>query len=53
MDTVALVYYAVVCGLLAMAGPSIRGAAARFAAGVFVGLVAAWALPTVRGALGL
>ncbi|MBP7000604.1 hypothetical protein [Amaricoccus sp.] len=53
MDPVTLVYYAAICGLLGVAGPSLGGAPGRFAAGVAVGLAAAAALPPLRGALGL
>jgi hypothetical protein len=52
LDPVALAYYAAVCGLLSVAGPSLGGAAGRFIAGVVVGLVAAAALPALRGAFG-
>jgi hypothetical protein len=48
MDAVALAYYALICGLLAAAGPRLGRLPARFVAGVVVGLAAAAVLPHVR-----
>lgn len=53
MDPVTMTYYAVVCAALSYGAGSLRSKAMRVALGVAVGLVAAAALPSVRGALGL
>jgi len=53
MDPLALVYYALVCGLLGLAAPRLRRPLTRFAVGVAVGLVAAGALPGLRAMIGL
>lgn len=48
MDTVALVFYAAVCGALSWAGPRLGRAPVRFGIGVLVGVIAAAVLPWVR-----
>lgn len=53
MDPVTLAFYAVVCGLLGLAGPSLGQPATRLGVGALVGILAAGALPFLRGALGL
>jgi hypothetical protein len=53
MDVMTLVYYGTICGLLAVAAPRLTPAAVRLVAGIVVGLVAAGALPSLRGVLGL
>lgn len=52
MDPVTLGYYAMICGLLGLAAPRWRVPGMRFAIGVVVGLVAAGALPGLRGLVG-
>ncbi|WP_425040590.1 hypothetical protein [Primorskyibacter sp. S187A] len=53
MDPIALVFYALVCGLLSLAGPRLGKPAVRLGIGACVGVVAAFALPILRGSLGL
>jgi hypothetical protein len=53
MDPVAMVFYAIVCGGLTAAAPSIGSRAMRLAAGAAVGLIAAGALPLLRRAIGI
>jgi hypothetical protein len=53
MDVVTRVYCGTSCGLLAVAAPRLTAAAVRLVAGIAVGLVAAGALPLLRGVLGL
>ena len=53
MDPVSVAYYALVCGLLAGVLPPGLGRLAKVGVGVGVGLVAATALPALRGVLGL
>ena len=49
MDTVPLVFYAVVCGALGAVAPSIQSTPRRMAAGGVTGLVSALVLPFLRG----
>ena len=53
MDPISLVFYAIVCGILSAVAPNLGGMVPRLAAGAVVGIVAAAALPTLRGVLGL
>lgn len=54
MDLTALVFYAVVCGLLSLLSPAISGGRlVRVAIGAGVGIVAAVLLPALRGLVGL
>ncbi|WP_425100366.1 hypothetical protein [Tropicibacter sp. S64] len=53
MDIVSLGFYAMVCGLLGLAGPKLGRAPMRLAIGAVVGVVAVTLLPVMRGALGL
>jgi hypothetical protein len=53
MDPVTLAFYAVVCGLLGLVGPSLGRPGLRLGIGALVGLAAAGALPVLRGALGI
>jgi len=53
MDPVALVFYAIVCGLLGLAGPLLGKPPMRFGIGVAVGVIAAALLPVIRTSLGL
>lgn len=53
MDPVSLVFYAGVCGLLGLAGPSLGRAPIRLAIGAGVGVVAVAVLPFVHQILGV
>jgi hypothetical protein len=53
MDPVTLTFYAVVCGLLGLAGPTLGRPMIRLGIGAAIGLIAAAALPTIRTSLGL
>lgn len=53
MDPVALVFYAIVCALLSLAGPRLGRPLVRLGIGALVGVLAAALLPTLRVALGL
>jgi len=48
-----MIYYAAVCGALAVTTPRLRSALARLAIGMLVGLAAAGLLPILRRWLGL
>lgn len=48
MDSVALIFYAGVCGLLGMVAPNLGGRMTRLMIGAAVGIVAAAILPSVR-----
>jgi hypothetical protein len=52
MDVISLGFYAIVCGTLAAAGPTLGGIFTRVLAGAAVGFAAAWALPLMRGVTG-
>lgn len=52
MDPVSLGFYAAVCGALSAAGPWLGNLIVRFVVGGAVGLIAAVALPAVRGLVG-
>ena len=52
MDPVNLGIYAIICGSLSAAGPRLGGLLSRFGIGAAVGLLAAWALPVLRGTVG-
>lgn len=52
MEPISLVFYAVVCGLLSVFAPSLGGTVPRMAVGAVVGVLAATALPMVRGMMG-
>ena len=49
MDVTALSFYAVICGVLSIAAPSLGRPAIRFALGAVVGIIAAAALPVLKG----
>ena len=53
MDVTALIFYAIICGVLSMAAPSLGRPLARLGIGAVVGIVAAALLPVLRGAIGL
>lgn len=48
MDIITVSYYAIVCGVLGMAGPKLGGRVTRLIIGAIVGIVAATLLPAVR-----
>ena len=52
MDLVALGFYALVCGVLSLAGPVLGTPILRFGIGAVVGIVAASVLPSVRVIVG-
>ncbi|MDJ0639768.1 MAG: hypothetical protein QNJ20_13090 [Paracoccaceae bacterium] len=52
MDPVALVFYAVVCGVLSLAAPTLGGRVPRLAVGAVVGVVAASVLPILSTMMG-
>lgn len=51
MDIIALAFYAVVCGLLGLAGPRLGAAPVRLGIGAAVGIIAATALPYIKAVL--
>ncbi|MDJ1015838.1 MAG: hypothetical protein QNJ35_04925 [Paracoccaceae bacterium] len=53
MDPIALVFYAVVCGLLSAFAPNFGGRMQRLGIGAAVGVAAAAFLPVLRGMIGL
>ncbi len=53
MDSVNIVFYAVVCGTLAAYAPTAGGRAARVVLGMVVGVLAASALPYLKSVLAL
>lgn len=53
LDPTTLVYYALICGALSLAGPVFQRPAVRFAVGICVGLVAAAVLPQVQTLLAM
>ena len=53
MDPITLGFYAIVCGGLSAVAPRFPRLAIRLGIGAVVGLVAASALPVLRGTLGL
>ncbi len=52
MDTVPIVFYALVCGALGAVAPSIQSTPRRMAAGAVTGLASAIVLPFLRGIFG-
>jgi ABC-type transport system involved in cytochrome c biogenesis permease component len=53
MDVTALIFYAIVCGLLSLASPTMDKPLTRLAIGALVGIAAAALLPALRGLFGL
>ncbi|KUF12768.1 hypothetical protein [Pseudoponticoccus marisrubri] len=53
MDPISLGYYALVCGLLGLAGPRLGRAPIRLGIGALVGVVAVAILPQIKQLLGL
>ena len=53
MDPITLGFYAIVCGCLSAVAPRFPRLPIRLGIGAAVGLVAASALPVLRGALGI
>ena len=52
MDIVALVFYALVCGVLSWAAPRLGAPMVRFGIGAVIGIIAAAVLPSVRVVIG-
>lgn len=52
MDPVALVFYALVCGILSLASPRLGTPFLRMAIGAAVGIAAAFLLPVLKDAVG-
>lgn len=52
MDPVALVFYALVCGVLSLFAPNLGGRVSRLAVGAGVGVVAAALLPVLNTMIG-
>ena len=53
MDPISLMFYAVVCGCLSLAGPRLGAAPVRLGVGALVGVIAVSVLPVLRDILGL
>jgi hypothetical protein len=53
MDMTALIFYAIVCGLLSLASPTVGKPVTRIAIGALVGIAAAALLPVLRTLFGL
>ena len=53
MDATALIFYAIICGLLSLAAPTLHRPFTRLAIGALVGIAAAIALPVLRNIFGL
>jgi len=51
MDPVSIIFYAVICGALGLAGPRLGSAPVRSGIGTAVGIIAAIALPVIRTSL--
>lgn len=51
MEPITLSFYAIVCGLLSLLSPSLRGIVKRFVFGAIVGVIAALSLPVVKAFL--
>ncbi|KMW60186.1 hypothetical protein AIOL_000339 [Candidatus Rhodobacter oscarellae] len=49
MDPIAIAFYAVICGCLGAASPVMPSLPARLGVGVVVGVLAAIALPMLKG----
>lgn len=52
MDVLSLVFYALICGLLAVFAPNLGSRAMRMGVGAVIGIAAAAILPVLRGAFG-
>ena len=48
MDAIGLIYYAVVCGGVALFSPNVSNRLARLAIGLIAGAVSAFILPNMR-----
>lgn len=51
-DSTSLIWYAVVCGALAAFAPQFGGRIVRLSVGAVVGIIAASALPAIKGMMG-
>ncbi len=49
MDPISISFYALICGCLSVAAPRLGGMIPRLAVGAGIGIVAAIALPLLRG----
>ncbi len=52
MDPIALVFYAIVCGILGVAAPNLGAPLVRLGIGAVVGIVASIVLPVIKGTMG-
>ena len=52
MDTVAIIFYGLVCGALGALAPALGSRAARIAIGAGIGVIAALVLPLLRNMMG-
>ena len=52
MDVTALIFYAIICGALGLAGPRLGRPLLRLGIGAGVGILAAALLPGLRGLIG-
>ena len=53
MDPITLTFYAIVCGCLSAAAPTVPRLPTRLAIGAAVGLIAASVLPLLKGMMGV
>ncbi len=53
MDPIAIVFYALVCGVLSLFAPNMGGRVPRLAIGAVVGVVAALLLPVLKSLMGV
>lgn len=53
MDFVTIVFYAIVCAVLGLAAPALRGWRSRLVIGALVGIAASAGLPMLRASLGV
>lgn len=53
MDPVTMTFYAVICGALAAVSPNLGPRLHRAGYGILVGALAAFALPSIRAAIGI
>ncbi|UXX82250.1 hypothetical protein [Roseovarius pelagicus] len=51
MDLIALGFYAMICGVLGLAGPRLGAAPMRLGIGAVVGIAAAATLPFIKAAI--
>lgn len=51
-DTTSIIWYAAICGILSALAPSLGGQLTRISIGAVVGILAATALPFIKGMMG-